>query len=49
MFRFLVNVTGIPMTEELSVKSKGDAYRLYQQTTNAFFPGPRRSTPVRPA
>jgi steroid 5-alpha reductase family enzyme len=22
------------------VKSKGEAYRRYQQTTNAFFPGP---------
>ncbi len=42
MWHFLVNVTGIPMTEELSVKSKGDAYREYQRTTNAFFPWPRR-------
>lgn len=42
MYHFLVNVTGIPMTEELSVKSRGDAYRDYQRTTNAFFPGPRR-------
>ena len=42
MYHFLVNVTGIPMTEALSVKSKGEAYRRYQQTTNAFFPGPRR-------
>ena len=40
MYHFLVNVTGIPMTEALSVKSKGEAYRRYQQTTNAFFPGP---------
>ncbi len=43
MYHFLVNVTGIPMTEELSVKSRGDAYREYQRTTNAFFPGPRKS------
>jgi steroid 5-alpha reductase family enzyme len=35
---FLINVTGIPMTEELSVKSKGDAYREYQRTTSAFVP-----------
>jgi steroid 5-alpha reductase family enzyme len=49
MFHFLVNVTGIPMTEELSVKSKGDAYRLYQRTTNAFFPGPRRRATATPA
>jgi steroid 5-alpha reductase family enzyme len=38
MLHFLLNVTGIPMTEALSVKSKGDAYREYQRTTNAFFP-----------
>ena len=38
MWHFLVNVTGVPMTEELSLKSKGDAYREYQRTTNAFVP-----------
>jgi steroid 5-alpha reductase family enzyme len=42
MYHFLVNVTGIPMTEALSVRSKGEAYRRYQATTNAFFPGPPR-------
>ncbi|MBN8245833.1 MAG: DUF1295 domain-containing protein [Verrucomicrobia bacterium] len=42
MWHFLVNVTGIPMTEELSVKSKGDAYREYQRTTHAFVPWFRR-------
>ena len=36
MLHFLLNVTGIPMTEELSLKSKGDAYREYQRTTSAF-------------
>lgn len=40
MWHFLVNVTGIPMTEALSLRSKGDAYREYQRTTNAFFLGP---------
>ena len=35
---FLLRVTGIPMTEELSLKSKGDAYREYQRTTSAFVP-----------
>ncbi|MEO5959624.1 MAG: DUF1295 domain-containing protein, partial [Opitutaceae bacterium] len=34
----LLRVTGIPMTEEQSVRSKGDAYRRYQQTTSAFIP-----------
>lgn len=34
----LVRVTGIPLTEEQSLRSKGDAYRRYQQTTSAFIP-----------
>jgi steroid 5-alpha reductase family enzyme len=38
MLHFLLNVTGVPMTEELSVKSKGEAYREYQRTTSAFVP-----------
>jgi steroid 5-alpha reductase family enzyme len=44
MWHFLVNVTGIPMTEELSVKSKGDAYRDYQRTTSAFVPWLKRTS-----
>jgi steroid 5-alpha reductase family enzyme len=38
MLFFLLRVTGIPLTEDLSVKSKGDAYREYQRTTSAFVP-----------
>ena len=38
MGHFLINVTGIPMTEALSLQSKGDAYREYQRTTSAFVP-----------
>jgi steroid 5-alpha reductase family enzyme len=38
MLFFLLRVTGIPLTEEFSVKSKGDAYRDYQHTTSAFVP-----------
>jgi steroid 5-alpha reductase family enzyme len=34
----LLRVTGIPMTEEQSVRSRGDAYRRYQKTTSAFVP-----------
>ena len=34
----LLRVTGIPMTEEQSIRSRGDAYRRYQQTTSAFVP-----------
>ena len=38
MLFFLLRVTGIPMTEELSVRSKGEAYRQYQRTTSPFVP-----------
>ena len=34
----LLRVTGIPLTEQQSLRSKGDAYRRYQQTTSAFIP-----------
>jgi steroid 5-alpha reductase family enzyme len=34
----LLRVTGIPLTEEQAIRSKGDAYRRYQQTTSAFVP-----------
>ncbi len=44
MLHFLLNVTGIPMTEELSLKSKGDAYREYQRTTSAFVPWFKKAT-----
>lgn len=38
MYHFLTNVTGIPLSERQSLKSRGDKYRQYQRTTNAFFP-----------
>jgi steroid 5-alpha reductase family enzyme len=34
----LLRVTGIPMAEQQSLRSKGDAYRRYQATTSAFIP-----------
>lgn len=40
MYLFLTRVTGIPWTEQQSLRSRGDAYRHYQQTTSAFFPWP---------
>lgn len=46
MYHFLVNVTGIPMTEALSLRSKGDAYRDYQRTTSPFIPWFKRSLPT---
>jgi len=38
MMYFLFKVTGIPLTEEYAVKSKGDLYRAYQRTTSPFIP-----------
>ena len=38
MLYFLLKVTGIPLTEEHAVRSKGDAYRQYQRTTSPFIP-----------
>jgi steroid 5-alpha reductase family enzyme len=34
----LFKVTGIPLTEEQSLRSRGDAYRDYQRSTSAFVP-----------
>lgn len=38
MLHFLLNVTGVKLSEEYSLKSKGAAYREYQRTTSAFVP-----------
>lgn len=38
MLYFLFRVTGIPATEAQALRSKGDDYRRYQQTTSAFVP-----------
>lgn len=38
MLHFLLNVTGIPLTEKLSLQKRGDVYREYQRTTSAFVP-----------
>lgn len=34
----LLKVTGIPATEEQAVRSKGDLYRQYQESTSVFIP-----------
>jgi steroid 5-alpha reductase family enzyme len=47
MLFLVLAVTGIPPTEAQSLRSRGEDYRAYQRTTNAFFPGPRRSEPTR--
>ena len=38
MLFFLFRVSGIPLTEAQSLKSKGDDYRRYQRTTSVFIP-----------
>jgi steroid 5-alpha reductase family enzyme len=38
MYLFLRFLTGVPYAERSSLKSRGEAYRKYQKTTNAFFP-----------
>jgi steroid 5-alpha reductase family enzyme len=38
----LVKVTGIPLAESQALESRGDEYRLYQETTSAFIPWPPR-------
>jgi steroid 5-alpha reductase family enzyme len=43
IYYLLVYATGIPPSEASSLRSKGEGYRRYQQTTNAFFPWPPRS------
>ncbi len=42
MLYFILKVTGIPPTEAQALKSRGDAYRQYQQSTSAFVPWPPR-------
>jgi steroid 5-alpha reductase family enzyme len=38
MLFFLLRVTGIPYTEQQSLRSKGDVYRAYQRVTSPFIP-----------
>ncbi len=38
MLHFLLNVTGIPLTEKLALEKRGEAFREYQRTTSAFVP-----------
>lgn len=46
MYFFITRVTGIPPTEKRALQTKGDAYRDYQNSTNAFFPGPIKNNKV---
>jgi steroid 5-alpha reductase family enzyme len=38
MLFFILKVTGIPPTEAQALRTKGEEYRRYQQTTSAFVP-----------
>jgi steroid 5-alpha reductase family enzyme len=38
----LVRVTGVPLAEEQSLRSIGDAYRDYQRRVSVFIPMPPR-------
>ena len=44
MLFFLLRVTGIPATEAQALKSRGDAYRRYQDEVSMFIPWPPRRT-----
>ena len=42
----LVKVTGIPLAEAQALASRGEEYRIYQQTTNAFLPWWPKRQPI---
>ena len=44
MYVLLVYVSGIPPLEAHMLRSRGDAFRVYQARVNAFWPGPPRSS-----
>lgn len=43
MLFLLLKVSGVPLAEEQSLKSRGDLYRAYQKTTSVFLPLPKRT------
>lgn len=44
MYWLLVHVSGIPPLEQHMLRSRGDAFRDYQQRVNAFWPGPQHQS-----
>ena len=42
----LLKLTGIPLAEEQALASRGEEYRMYQLTTNAFIPWWRKRQPI---
>jgi steroid 5-alpha reductase family enzyme len=45
MFYFLFRVSGIPATEAQALRSRGDEYRRYQETTSVFVPWSHKKLP----
>ncbi len=45
MLCFLCFLTGIPFTEQQALRTRGDDYRRYQQSTSSFFPWWPKSIP----
>ena len=45
MLFLLFRVSGIPLAEKNSLRSRGAAYRQYQKQTSAFFPRPPKTFP----
>ena len=46
MLYLLLRVTGVPLSEAQSLRSRGDAYRRYQAATSVFFPWPPRVSAI---
>ena len=44
MLVFLFRITGIPYTEKQALRSRGAAYRDYQETTSVFIPWPPKAS-----
>lgn len=42
MYYFLMHVSGVPLAEAQSLKTKGEEYRQYQRSTSIFVPLPKR-------
>jgi steroid 5-alpha reductase family enzyme len=43
MFILLTRISGVPPLEEAMLRSRGDAYRAYQERVSAFFPWPAKA------
>ena len=42
MLHFLLNVSGVPLAEEQSLRSRGERFKEYQRTTSVFIPLSKR-------